>query len=57
MTIEEFISMGGFGFYIWTSFGITFLLMLAEIFYLRQERKTNLKRIQRLHRMNAGNQS
>jgi len=56
MTIEEFFSMGGFGFYIWTSFGITFLLMLAEILYLRQERKTNLKRIQRLHRMNVGNQ-
>jgi len=57
MTIQEFFSMGGFGFYIWTSFGITFLLMLAEILYLRQERKTNLKRIQRLHRMNVRNQS
>jgi heme exporter protein D len=55
--IAEFFSMGGFGFYIWTSFGLTFLLMLAEILYLRQQRRTNLKRIQRISRMNARSDS
>lgn len=52
--IAEFFSMGGFGFYIWASFGLTFVLMLAEILYLRQQRKTNLKRIQRIRKMDAG---
>jgi len=55
--IAEFFSMGGFGLYIWTSFGLTFLLMLAEILYLRQQRKTNLKRIRRIRAMNAGSSS
>jgi heme exporter protein D len=52
--ISEFFSMGGFGLYIWTSFGLTFLLMLGEILYLRHQRKTNLLRIQRIRAMNAG---
>ncbi|MGD2074669.1 MAG: heme exporter protein CcmD [Gammaproteobacteria bacterium] len=55
--IAEFFSMGGFGFFIWSSFGLTFLLMLGEILYLRQQRRTNLKRIQRIRRMNAGSAS
>jgi heme exporter protein D len=55
--IAEFFSMGGFGFYIWTSFGLTFLLMFAEVLYLRQQRRTNLKRIQRIRKMNAGSDS
>ena len=55
--IAEFFSMGGFGFYIWSSFGLTFGLMLAEVLYLRQQRKTNLKRIQRIRTMNAGGDS
>ncbi len=55
--IAQFFSMGGFGFYIWTSFGLTFFLMLAEILYLRQQRKTNLKRIQRIRKMNTGSAS
>ena len=55
--ITEFFSMGGFGFYIWTSFGLTFLLMLSEVLYLRQQRRTNLKRIQRIRKMNARSDS
>ena len=49
--IAEFFSMGGFGLFIWSSFGLTFLLMLAEILYLRQQRRTTLNRIKKIHKM------
>lgn len=49
--IAEFFSMGGFGLYIWSSFGLTFLLMLAEILYLRQQRRTTLNRIKKIRKM------
>ncbi|HHJ18727.1 MAG TPA: heme exporter protein CcmD, partial [Gammaproteobacteria bacterium] len=29
--MKEFFAMGGFGFFIWSSFGMTALLMLAEV--------------------------
>ncbi len=50
MTITEFFSMGGFGFFIWTSFGIALFLMLVELLMLKSHRHTVLKRLQRVIR-------
>ena len=47
----EFFSQGGFAFYVWMSYGVTLALMLAEIFQLRQQRRTILARLGRLMRM------
>lgn len=49
--MKEFFAMGGFGFYVWSSFGMTALLMLAEVFYLKGQRQTILKRLRRLQRV------
>lgn len=35
-SLIEFLAMGGYGLYVWGSFGITFLCMVIEIFLVRQ---------------------
>jgi heme exporter protein D len=53
MTITEFFSMGGYGFYVWMSFGMTALLIAAEVFYVKYQRKTTVRRLQRMAHMNS----
>ncbi|MEE9343709.1 MAG: heme exporter protein CcmD [Gammaproteobacteria bacterium] len=31
MTFSEFIHMGGYGFYVWTSYALTLIVLLANI--------------------------
>ncbi|MDI1229646.1 MAG: heme exporter protein CcmD [Methylobacter sp.] len=31
MTMQEFFAMGGYGFYVWTSYGLTLIVLLANI--------------------------
>ncbi|MFV1997730.1 MAG: heme exporter protein CcmD [Acidiferrobacterales bacterium] len=54
MTLSEFVSMGGYGFYVWASFGMTALLIVFEIIYLKRQHATNIQRIRRLRNMNNG---
>lgn len=46
--MSEFFSMNGYGFYIWSSFSITLLLMLGEMFVLKKQRKERLRTIKRI---------
>ena len=32
--LNEFLAMGGYGFYVWGSFGVTFLVMAIELWLL-----------------------
>ena len=32
MTLESFFAMGGYAFYVWTSYGITFAMLLWNLF-------------------------
>lgn len=54
MTLTEFISMGGYGYYVWASLGMTVLLIGAEVIYLKQQRAANLQRIRRIKNINSG---
>jgi heme exporter protein D len=36
----EFFAMGGRGFYVWSSFGVTALILLGELLALRGRRRT-----------------
>ncbi len=38
-SLSEFLDMGGRGFYVWTSFGLTTLLVVLEIWRVRQQRR------------------
>jgi heme exporter protein D len=53
MSWSEFISMGGYGFYVWMSFGMTALLIIAEIIYTKRQRKHILRRLQRMAKLNT----
>ncbi|MGB5474065.1 MAG: heme exporter protein CcmD [Gammaproteobacteria bacterium] len=50
MNLNEFLHMGGYAFYVWTSYGIALLILLVNIVLpLRQRRKllTNIARAAR----------
>lgn len=51
--VAEFFNMGGYALYVWGSFGVTALLMIAEPLLVRARRKAVLKRISRLIRIKA----
>ena len=51
MSLSEFFSMGGYGLYVWGSFGVTALLMAAEPVLLRRRRNEILKRLARIERL------
>ena len=38
-SLDDFIAMGGYGFYVWGSYLVTAALILAEIFMLRMRRR------------------
>ena len=38
-SFSEFISMGGYGFYVWGSYGVTFVLLVAELMMLRSRKR------------------
>ena len=39
MNVSEFLAMGGYGAYVWGSFGITFAVLLANVLIARQQRR------------------
>jgi len=43
MTFSEFLNMGGYAFYVWTSYGITFVVLLVNIVLPIVQRKTLLR--------------
>jgi heme exporter protein D len=45
---SEFWAMGGYGFYVWGSYGALFLLILVEIILLLRGHKQTLTRIRRM---------
>ena len=53
MTLSEFISMGGYGFYVWASFGMTALLIALEVIYVKYQRRSTVRRLQRITRLNT----
>ena len=42
---SEFFAMGGYGFYVWGSFGMTALVMLGELIALRLRRRALLQAV------------
>jgi heme exporter protein D len=44
-SFSDFWSMGGYGLYVWGSFGVTALLMAAEAFWTRRGRRNALSHV------------
>ncbi|WP_366929552.1 heme exporter protein CcmD [uncultured Thiohalocapsa sp.] len=51
----DFLSQGGYAFYVWSAFGMTFALLIAEALVLRRSRRTILQRVGRLARLRMQN--
>jgi heme exporter protein D len=39
MSLQEFFAMGGYAFYVWTSYGITLVVLLANVIIPIVQRK------------------
>jgi heme exporter protein D len=51
--MNEFFSQGGYALFVWGSYGMAVVLMVAEIFQLRARRRTIVARIGRIARLRA----
>jgi heme exporter protein D len=54
MNWSKFFSMGGYGLYVWGSYGVTFVLLGAEVLMLLK-RKRDLARIETTQQFADGN--
>ena len=54
-SFSDFINMGGYAGYVWGSYGVVALFIIAELFLLRRRRQQLLKRLSRLARANKSN--
>ena len=52
MNLPEFLDMGHYAPYVWGSYGITFGFMLVELILLVTKRRSLVKSIARLARLN-----
>lgn len=43
MSVQEFFAMGGYAFYVWTSYGVTLIVLLANIIIPVVQRKQFLR--------------
>ncbi len=48
MNWTDFWHMGGYAGYVWPSFGVTALFLVAELVLLRKRRKATLARLRRI---------
>jgi heme exporter protein D len=46
-SFSDFLAMGGYGLYVWGSFGVTVLIMAVEPIMVARNRKTTITRLQR----------
>ena len=46
-SFSDFLAMGGYGLYVWGSFGVTALIMVAEPIIAVRNRKTLVARLKR----------
>ena len=52
MSVAEFFHMGGYGFYVWGSYGVTALFMIGEIIIVLRNKRTVIQRVKRMIRAN-----
>ena len=46
-SFSDFLAMGGYGLYVWGSFGVTVLIMAVEPIMVARNRKTTITRLKR----------
>ena len=46
-SVGEFLHMGGYGLYVWGSYGVTFALLACEVFALVRRERATMSRLRR----------
>jgi heme exporter protein D len=54
-SFSEFISMGGYGFFVWGSYGVAFILLAVELIMLRSRKRRVAQQARVRRRMETGN--
>jgi heme exporter protein D len=54
-SFSEFIDMRGYGFYVWGSYGVTLVLLAAEIIMLRARKRRLLHQKETRHQLETRN--
>lgn len=54
-SFSDFLAMGGYGLYVWGSFGVTAAVMLIEPIAVAHHRKTTIARLKRQLRAESRN--
>ena len=54
-SFSDFIAMGGYGLYVWGSFGVTVAIMAIEPILAARQRKSTLSRLKRQLRAESRN--
>lgn len=57
MTLSEFFSMGGYATFVWSSYALTFIVLLLNWWLPRQQHKQNLKKLKRQYRSNKSQEN
>jgi heme exporter protein D len=45
MNLQSFLAMGGYAFYVWTAYGVTFFVLLLNILWPMLQLKAMLRRL------------
>jgi heme exporter protein D len=56
MSLSEALDMGKYAGYVWGSYGVTLVCLLAEVVWLRLRRRTILRRLGRIMRITTRQQ-
>jgi heme exporter protein D len=54
-SLSDFLAMGGYGLYVWGSFGVTALVMAVEPIVVLRQQKATLARLKRQLRAESRN--
>ena len=57
MNIAEFFIMGGYGQFVWSSIGLTLVMITVEIIIVRRQHKKVVQRIERIHQIRMADTS
>lgn len=55
-SFSDFLAMGGYGLYVWGSFGVTALIMVLEPIFVARQRKSTIARLKRQMRAESRSQ-
>ncbi|MEE8327829.1 MAG: heme exporter protein CcmD [Nitrosomonadaceae bacterium] len=54
---SDFFAMGGYGFYVWGSFLVSFICMVGEVILVLNRRRTLLRQLSLIHKVTQHEQN